>query len=93
MGFPGSSAGKESVSSVGDPGSIPGLGSSLGKEIGYPLQHSWSSPVIQTAKESASNEGDLGLISGLEKSPGGSQGNPLQDSCLENPRTGQPGEL
>ena len=32
LGFPCGSAGKESVSSVGDPGSIPGLGRSLEKE-------------------------------------------------------------
>ena len=37
MGFPGSSAGKESASKVRDPGSIPGLGSFPGKETGYPL--------------------------------------------------------
>ena len=46
MGFPGSSAGKESASNVGDPGSIPGLGSFPGEETGYPPQHSWSSLVI-----------------------------------------------
>ena len=31
-GFPGGSAGKESACNVGDPGSIPGLGRSLGEE-------------------------------------------------------------
>ena len=46
MGFPGSSAGKESASNVGDPGSIPGLGSFPGEETDYPPQHSWSSLVI-----------------------------------------------
>ena len=38
LGFPGGSAGKESVCSVGDLGSIPGLGRSPGEGKGYPLQ-------------------------------------------------------
>ena len=37
LGFPGGSPGKESVCSAGDLGSIPGLGRSPGKGIGYPL--------------------------------------------------------
>ena len=40
MGFPGSSAGKESTCNAGDSGSIPGLGRSPGEGIGYPLQYS-----------------------------------------------------
>ena len=36
-GFSGSSAGKEATCNAGDPGSIPGLGRSLRKGIGYPL--------------------------------------------------------
>ena len=40
QGFLGSSTGKESACSAGDPGLIPGSGSSPGEEIGYPLQHS-----------------------------------------------------
>ena len=35
MGFPGSSAGKESICNAGDPGSIPGLERSPGDGIGY----------------------------------------------------------
>ena len=38
--FPGGSDGKESASSVGDLGSIPGLGRSPGEVNGYPLQYS-----------------------------------------------------
>ena len=38
-GFPCGSAGKESTCSVGDLGSIPGLGRSPGKGTGYPLQY------------------------------------------------------
>ena len=40
MGFPGGSAGKESVHNAGDLGLIPGLGRSSGEEKGYPLQYS-----------------------------------------------------
>ena len=40
MGFPGSSAGKESACHAGDPGTIPGWGRSPGEGIGYPLQSS-----------------------------------------------------
>ena len=46
-GFPGSSVGKESACSAGDPGSIPGSGRFAGEGIGYPLQHSWASLVAQ----------------------------------------------
>ena len=37
LGFPGSSAGKESVCNAGDPALIPGLGRSPGEGIGYPF--------------------------------------------------------
>ena len=50
MGFPGSSAGKESTCNAGDPGLIPGLGRSPGEGIGYPLQYSWASLVAQMLK-------------------------------------------
>jgi len=50
LGFPGSSAGKESTCNAGDPGSIPGLGRSTGEGIGYPLQYSWASLVGQLVK-------------------------------------------
>ena len=50
MGFPGSSAGKESACRAGDPGLIPGMGRSPGEGIGYPLQYSWSSLVAQLVK-------------------------------------------
>ena len=41
MGFPGSSAGKESSSNAGDLSLIPRLGRSPGEGIGYSLQYSW----------------------------------------------------
>ena len=40
MGFPGSSAGRESACSVGELGLIPGLGRSPGERNSYPLQYS-----------------------------------------------------
>ena len=48
MGFPGSSAGKESACSAGNPGLIPGLGRSTAEGIDYPLQYSWASLMAQT---------------------------------------------
>ena len=40
LGFPDSSAGKESACNAGDLGLIPGLGRSPGEGKGYPLQYS-----------------------------------------------------
>ena len=40
LGFPGSSAGRESTCNAGDPGSIPGLRRYPGEGNGYPLQYS-----------------------------------------------------
>ena len=40
LGFPGSSAGKESTCNMGDLGLIPGLGRSPGEGNGYPPQYS-----------------------------------------------------
>ena len=50
MGFPGSSAGKESTCNVGNLGSVSGSGRSPGEEIGYALQYSWAFLVAQTVK-------------------------------------------
>ena len=50
MGFPGSSAGKESACNARDPSSIPGSGRSPGEGVGYPVQYSWASLVAQTVK-------------------------------------------
>ena len=43
LGFPGSSAGKESACNAGGSGLIPGSGRSTGEGTGYPLQFSWAS--------------------------------------------------
>ena len=50
VGFPGSSARKESTCDAGDPSSIPGLGMSSEEGIGYALQYSWASLVAQQVK-------------------------------------------
>ena len=48
----GSLAGKESACSAEDPSVIPGSESPPGEGIGYPLQYSWTSLVVQTVKTS-----------------------------------------
>ena len=50
LGFPGSSAVKESTCSAGDLHLISGLGRSAGEKMGYPLQYSWASLVAQLIK-------------------------------------------
>ena len=50
MGFSDSSVGKESTCNAGDPGLIPGWGRSAEEGIGYPLQCSWTSLVVQMVK-------------------------------------------
>ena len=82
--FPHSSGGKESACNAGDPSLIPGSGRSTGEGIGYPLQYSWASPVVQLVKETAFNVGNLGLSARLQRSPGEGKGYPLQYSGLEN---------
>ena len=52
-----------------------------------------ASLMAQTVKNLPANAGDLGSILGLERSPGGGHGNPLQYSCLEIPRTEEPGGI
>ena len=51
--FPDSSVGKESACSAGDPSLIAGLGRSPGEVIGYALQYSWASLVVQLIKNLA----------------------------------------
>ena len=66
-GFPGSSAGKESVCNSGDPSSIPGLGRSAGERLGDPFQYSLGSPGGSDSEECACNMGDLGWEDPLKK--------------------------
>ena len=83
--FPHGSVGKESVSSAGDPSSIPGLGRSAGEGIGYPLQYSWASLVAQLVKNPPAMRETWVRSLGLGRSPGDGKGYPLQYSGLENP--------
>ena len=50
LSFPGSSAGKTSACNAGNSSLIPGSRSSPGEGIGYPLQYSWASLMVQTVK-------------------------------------------
>ena len=52
-----------------------------------------SFPGGSESKESACSVGDPGLIPGSGRSLGERNVNPLQCSCLENPRTEEPGGL
>ena len=84
MGFPHSSAGKESACNAGDPSSIPGLERSVGEGIGLPTPVFLGFPCGSAGKESTCYVGDLGLIPGLGRYPGEGKGYPLQYSGLEN---------
>ena len=82
MGFSGAQLVRKSTCSP-DPGSVPGLGSSPGEGIGYPLKYSWASLGAQTVIICLQC-GRPGFDPGLERSSGG-HGNPLQNSCLKHP--------
>ena len=49
-GFHENSVGKESACNAEEASSIPGSGRSAGEGIGYPLQYSWASLVVQLVK-------------------------------------------
>ena len=68
MGFPGSSAGKESTCNAGEPSVIPGSGRSPGEGIDYPLQYSWGSLVTQIVKNHVQC-GKPGINPRVEKIP------------------------
>ena len=88
MGFPGSSAGKESACNAGDPGLIPGQEDPLEKDR-LPTPVFLGFPAGSVNKEKKKNlpeiAGDLGSILGLGGYPGERHAFPLQYSCLENP--------
>ena len=47
-------------------------------------------------KNPSANSGDMRDVGSIPRpggSPGGGHGNPFQYSCLDNPRTEEPGEL
>ena len=85
MGFPGSSAGKESASKAGDPALIPESGRFPWRRDRLPISVFVGFPGDSESKESTSNAGDLGLIPGLGRFPGEGRDNLSQYSCLENP--------
>ena len=84
--FPDSSAGKEFTCNAGDPQCRfdSGVGRSPREGIGYPLQYSWASLVVQLMKNPpAMQETWVGSL-GWEDSPGEGNGYPLQYFGLEN---------
>ena len=88
MGFPGSSAGKESTCNSGDPGPISESGRSTGEGVGYPPQYSWASQVALVVKNLPAKQETLRDASSIPRSgrfPGVGNVNSLQYSCLENP--------
>ena len=93
MGFPGGSDGKESTCSVGDPGSIPGLGTYPGEAIGYPVQYSWASLVAQMVNNLPAVWETLVRFPSEEDSPGEAwQPTPVFFPG-ESPWTEEPGRL
>ena len=62
---------------------IPESGRSSGEGIGYPLQSSWASLVVQLVKNPPAVRRP-GFDPGLGRSPGEGKGYPLQYSGLEN---------
>jgi len=78
LGFPGSSAGKESACNAGDPSSIPGSGRS--PEEGIFLGFSGGAD----NKEPAYNARDFGSVPGLRRFPEKGNSYPFQYSWLEN---------
>ena len=66
MGFPGSSAGKETACNAGDSSLIPGLGRFPWRRDRLPTPVFLGFPGGSDCKESACNVGDLGLIPGWE---------------------------
>ena len=85
LGFPDSSAGKQSTCNTGDSGSIPRSGKSSSEGIGYPLQYSWASQVVQMIKNLPAMRETWIQSLCWERSLGGGRDNSLQYSCLENP--------
>ena len=85
LGFPGSSAGKESACNAGDPRFNSWVGKIPWRRDRIPSLVFLGVPGGSGDKESACNMRDLGSIPGLRRSPGGGHGKPPQYSCLECP--------
>ena len=63
---------------------IPGLGRSAGEGIGYPLQYSWASLLVQLVKNSPATWEAWVRSLGWGDTPGEGNGYPLQYSGLDN---------
>ena len=87
MGFLHSSFGKESACNAGDPSSIPASGRSAVEGVGYPLQFSWASLLVQLVNNLPAMQKTWVQSLGWEDSPGGWKGYPLQYSGLEKPNS------
>ena len=83
--FPDGSVGKESACNAGIPGSIPGSGRSTGEGMGYPLQYSWASLVVQLIKNPPAMQETWVQSLCWEDAPENGKGYPLEYSGLENP--------
>ena len=93
MGFPGSSASKESACNAGDLGLIPGSGRSPGARIGYPFECSWASRVIKIIKNQPTWE-RRGFYPWVGKIPWRRAWQPtLEFLPGESPWTEEPGRL
>ena len=93
LGFPGSSAVTESACSAGEPNLIPGSVRSPGGGIGYPLQYSWASLVLQVVKNPPEIRETWFQPRGWEDPP--EEGMATHSSVLawRIPGTEEPGEL
>ena len=65
----------------------------LGSDIYMDLWASQVAPVVKNPPVNAGDTRDLRTIPGSGRSHGGGHGNPLPYSCLESPRTEEPGRL
>ena len=83
-GFHHSSVGKESSCNARNPRSIPVLGRSTGEGIGYPLQYSWASRVLQLVKKICLQWRRPVFDPWVGRSPGEGKSYSLQFSGLEN---------
>ena len=84
LGFPGSSAGKESTCNAGKTCSISGSRRSPGEGIGYPPQYSWASLMAQLVKNLPAMLETWVQSLAWEESPGEGNSYPLQYSGLED---------
>ena len=66
LGFSGSSVGKESACSAGDPSSVLGSGRSAGEGTDYPRQYFGASLIVQLVKNPPAMQESLVQFLGLE---------------------------